>query len=78
MQQTNAPDESEPICVRTSSVALLQLEFRGPRSSSRPSSDLSMQQTNAPDHSDPIRVRTSSVALLQPEFNTENCHNLSR
>eukprot|EP00959_Pyramimonas_sp_CCMP1952_P177888 3717815-Pyramimonas_sp.AAC.1 len=53
-------------------------QFRGSRSSSRPSSELSVRQTDAPDHWKSIPVTSSSLALPQHDFSTENREHFSR
>eukprot|EP00959_Pyramimonas_sp_CCMP1952_P306428 6413188-Pyramimonas_sp.AAC.1 len=53
-------------------------QFRGSRSSSRPSSELSVRQTDATDVSESIPVARSTVALPQHDFSTENREHFSR
>eukprot|EP00959_Pyramimonas_sp_CCMP1952_P189601 3966299-Pyramimonas_sp.AAC.1 len=77
MQQTNAPDASGLVSVRTSSVPFRQPELRAKTdiTSQNNSNDtnsfathfrLWMQSTNAPDQSASVSVRISAAAL-EPE-----------
>eukprot|EP00959_Pyramimonas_sp_CCMP1952_P011446 240242-Pyramimonas_sp.AAC.1 len=53
-------------------------QFRGSRSSSRLSSELSVRRTDAPDVSNLIPVTSSTLAFPQHDLSTENREHFSR
>eukprot|EP00959_Pyramimonas_sp_CCMP1952_P158742 3320384-Pyramimonas_sp.AAC.1 len=53
-------------------------QFRGCRSSSRPSSELWVRRTDAPDVSNSIPVTSSTLALPQHDLSTENREHFPR
>eukprot|EP00959_Pyramimonas_sp_CCMP1952_P089126 1864818-Pyramimonas_sp.AAC.1 len=53
-------------------------QFRGSRSSSRPSLELSVRRTDTPDVSNSIPVTSSTLTLPQHDLITENREHFSR